>query len=121
MQIPIQTLPLFPILDQKLIELLRSLSPEEWQAPTRAKQWTVKDIVAHLLDGSMRTLSISRDQYFGDKPGAINSYRDLVNYLNRLNADWVNASKRLSPHVLIQLLEITGKQYHDHLSSLEPY
>jgi uncharacterized damage-inducible protein DinB len=40
---------LFESLDNKLIELLRSLSDEDWNKPTIAPLWTVKDIAAHLL------------------------------------------------------------------------
>ena len=68
---PIQVLPLFPVLDDKLSELLRSLSSEDWQQPTLARKWTVKDVAAHLLDGNLRTLSFVRDRYFGEKPERI--------------------------------------------------
>lgn len=121
MEIPIQTLHLFPRLDEKLLELLRSLSPEDWNKPTLAKQWTVKDIAAHLLDGNLRTTSLIRDGYFGEKPDNINSYQDLVAFLNRLNADWVKAMKRISPKVLITLLEASGKEYVDYLTKLDPF
>jgi uncharacterized protein (TIGR03083 family) len=121
MQVPIHTIFLFPALDRKLIELLRSLSPEEWNKPTRAKLWTVKDIATHLLDGNFRTLSMSRDAYFGENTRNINSHHDLVTYLNQLNADWVKATKRLSPQVLIELLESTGQFYYAHLKTLEPF
>ena len=121
MQIPIPTLHLFPKLDQKLLELLKSLSAEEWNKPTLAKQWTVKDIVSHLLDGNIRTLSFSRDQYAGERPEKVDGYQDLVDYLNRLNADWVKATKRVSPVVLIELLEITGKEYVEQLKKLDPF
>lgn len=118
---PIETLHLFPILDALLIELLRSLTEEEWNAKTVAKKWTVKDIASHLLDGNLRGLSISRDQYFGEKPENINSYRDLVDFLNQLNMTWTNATKRLSPNVIINLLETTGKEYYEHLQTLNPF
>jgi uncharacterized protein (TIGR03083 family) len=121
MQIPIPTLHLFPKLDAKLLELLKSFSLEDWNKPTLAKQWTVKDIASHLLDGNIRTLSFSRDNYVGERPEAINSYRDLVDFLNRLNADWVKATKRVSPAVLIELLEITGKEFTEQLNKLEPF
>jgi hypothetical protein len=85
-----------------------------------AKQWTVKDIAAHLLDGNFRAISMMRDGYFGDPPGKIDSYQDLVDYLNRLNADWVKATRRLSPGVLIELLETTDVAYHEQLSKLDP-
>ncbi len=83
--------------------------------------WTVKDVAAHLLDGNLRTLSISRDKYFGESSAGINNYQDLVSFLNRLNADWVAATKRLSPATLIELLAFSGKLYHDHLSALDPF
>ena len=119
--IPIKVLHLFSKLDDLLIELLTSLTDEEWHSPTIAKLWNVKDIAAHLLDGNLRTLSFSRDNYFGEKAPGINSYRELVNYLNHLNAVWVNASKRLSPQVLTELLAITGKHYIEQLHVLKPF
>lgn len=115
----IHTLHLFQPLDDKLIELLKSLKEDEWNLPTVARQWTVKDVAAHLLDGNIRHLSMSRDNYFGETPGEINSYQDLVAFLNKLNADWVNATKRMSPQVLIKMLEITGKQFSEHIATLD--
>jgi uncharacterized protein (TIGR03083 family) len=116
----IATIHLFPPLEQKLLELLRSLSPEEWEARTVAGKWTVKDVAAHLLDGSMRTLSMSRDKYFGEDPGPIHSHQELVQFLDRLNADWVQAMKRVSPSLLVSLLEITAMPFQQHLASLDP-
>jgi uncharacterized protein (TIGR03083 family) len=115
----IETLHLFHQLDRQLIALLTSLTDEEWHKPTRARLWCVKDIASHLLDGNVRTLSMSRDHYFGENPGTLKGYADLVKYLNRLNADWVNATKRLSPKVLVELLDATGHQYHAHLETLD--
>ncbi|HEX7902734.1 MAG TPA: maleylpyruvate isomerase N-terminal domain-containing protein [Chitinophagaceae bacterium] len=120
-KVPIPTTHLFPVLDNKLIELLQSLSKEEWQLPTIAKKWCVKDIAAHLLDGNIRTLSFSRDQQFLQPRSDINSYNDLVDYLNELNAQWVKAYKRVSPSVLIEQLEITGQQFCEYISTLDPY
>ncbi len=104
-QTPIEVAHLFAKIDTLLIDLLQSLNEAEWQMPTVAKQWCVKDIAAHLLDGNLRTLSIQRDQYFGETPIGIESYQDLVTWLNQLNATWVAASKRLSPQVLVMLLK----------------
>lgn len=112
-------LPLFPVLDQHLTALLRSLTPADWQRPTLARQWTVKDVAAHLLDGNLRTLSMLRDGYFGEAPDDA-SYEGLVVFLNRLNADWVRAARRLSPAVLIELLAQSGAEYTALLTSLDP-
>lgn len=107
----IETRYLFPLLDRKLIELLRSLNEEDWNKRTVAKLWTVKDVASHLLDGNIRMISLFRDHHgvAPDKP--INSYEDLVGYLNELNADWVSATKRLSPALLTDLLQTTGEEY----------
>lgn len=119
-EIPIQTLHLFPRLDHLLLEFLRGLEPADWHKATIVPGWTIKDIAAHLLDGNIRTLSMSRDHFFGETPDAIESYGDLVAYLNRLNAYWVKAFKRVSPKVLIELLELTGAQYNAYLATLDP-
>ncbi|WP_370996488.1 maleylpyruvate isomerase N-terminal domain-containing protein [Mucilaginibacter sp. RCC_168] len=118
--IPIQTTHLFPVLDQLLIELLRSLSPNDWNKPTVAKLWTVKDIAAHLLHGNVRIIS-SKQSFTVDTPPVIHSYQDLVNFLNEENRVWVKAMKQVSPDLLIQLLETTGQQFADELASLDPY
>ena len=104
-----------------MIELLKSLSVEDWEKQTIAPLWTVKDIAVHLLDGNIRALSMLRDGYFGKKPENVNSYNELLTYLNRLNADWVKAMKRVSPKVLIELLESTGKEYFSFLQKLDPF
>lgn len=118
---PLSTAHLFPLLDQKLIELLESLTPEEWEAPTVAKLWKVKDVAAHLLDGNIRALSIQRDHYFGEAPPAIDGYESLVGWLNTLNADWVKASKRISPGVMILLHKATGPLVSEYFASLDPF
>lgn len=119
--VPIQTLHLFPTLDRLLIELLQSLTEEEWQRPTIARLWTVKDVAAHLLDGSLRNLSMSRDGFFGVKPENAHSYADLVVYINDLNMSWTSVARRLSPQVLTELLEIYGQQYNAYLATLDPF
>lgn len=117
----IETLDLFPILDRKLIELLKSLTTEEWKFQTVAKLWNVKDVASHLLDGNLRALSTSRDHFFGEIPESLNSYQDLIDFLNKLNTSWTSATKRLSPQVIINLLESSGKEYTEHLKSLNPF
>ncbi len=118
MNVPIPTLHLFLPLDQKLIELLKSLSAKDWKKLTLAKLWTVKDLAAHLLDGNLRVLALMQN-YTGDHPSQIHSYQNLVDYLNSLNADWVRAMKRVSPVTLIELLEVTQQSVIDYYHSLE--
>jgi uncharacterized protein (TIGR03083 family) len=118
--VPIDVLALFPVLDCKLQTLLRSLSPEDWQRPTLARQWTVKDVAAHLLDGNLRTLSMLRDGHYGEAPDEFD-YAGLVAFLNRLNGEWVRAARRLSPAVLVELLAQSGAEYTAYLHTLDPW
>ncbi len=111
---------LFRPLDEELLNLLKELSAEDWNKPTVAGTWRVRDVAAHLLDGNIRALSMQRDRYFGEQPPEINGYRDLVNWLNQLNDDWVKAMNRLSPQALILLHEATGHLTSKYYSSLNP-
>lgn len=118
---PILTSKLFPILEGKLVELLRSLSAEQWALPTLAKQWTVKDIAAHLLDGNLKRLSIQRDGFFGLSAPPNGSYDEFIAFINRNNAEWVQAARRLSPRTLTDLIEITSRQVAQLFAGLDPY
>ncbi len=115
----ILTADLFLPLQEELITLLRSLSPDDWQKPTIAGAWRVKDIVTHILDGDLRRLSLHRDRY-ATAPPATETYSELVNFLNDLNASWVTATERLSPPMLIGLLEWSAPQIADFFLSLPP-
>lgn len=118
--IPLDVRHLFKTLDEKLIALLESLSEEDWNRQTVAVKWRVKDVVSHLLDGNIRALSMQRDGYIGEKPVGLHDFQELVNWLNRLNSDWVKATHRISPKVLIYLHQVTGPQVSDYYASLNP-
>jgi uncharacterized damage-inducible protein DinB len=83
--VPIPTLHLFAKLDELLISLLQSLPADDWHKPTLARLWTVKDVAAHLLDGNVRAIA-ALHQYEPPVTTQINSYQDLVDFLNQLNA-----------------------------------
>ncbi|HUR21104.1 MAG TPA: maleylpyruvate isomerase N-terminal domain-containing protein [Vicinamibacterales bacterium] len=67
----VETAPLFGPLRTELITLLRSLTPSDWDAPTIAGAWQVRDVVAHLLDGELRTLAAHRDGHALAAPGTV--------------------------------------------------
>lgn len=122
MTAPIETAHLFPEICGRLHELLRNLTPEEWHRPTVSSRRTVKDIAAHLLDGSLRRLSVQRD---GDRPpdapAGFASERELADWLHEANARWEAAARGLSPRVLIDLMERTDAELADLFASLDPH
>jgi len=117
----IDAVPIFEETQNELIFLLKSLSPKQWEFSTSSSKWNVKDIVAHLLDGDLRRLSLHRDNHkLPDPSDPIKNYESLVNFLNELNNSWIRASKRLSPKLLIELTEFTTPKVVQHLKSLDP-
>ncbi|MEO8405478.1 MAG: maleylpyruvate isomerase N-terminal domain-containing protein [Chitinophagaceae bacterium] len=121
MQPPINVLSLFPVLDNHLLTFLRNLSAEDWQKQTVAKKWVVKDVAAHMLDTRIRQISIRRDNWAPPPNVPIRNNEELVDYLNTLNADWVKAAKRLSPALLIELLQGAGQIGNILLGELDPF
>ncbi|MBA2459489.1 MAG: maleylpyruvate isomerase family mycothiol-dependent enzyme [Gemmatimonadales bacterium] len=111
----------FAPLHIELIALLEQLAPEDWERPTTAGLWSVRDVVAHLLDTSLRRLSFQRDGMLPKPDRPIASHRELVTYLDRLNAEWVAAARRLSPAVLLELHRFTGPRVAELFLSLDPH
>jgi len=116
---PVIVIDLFPEILTELVRLLSSLSAEEWQKPTVCAGWSVKDVALHLLGGEIGNLSRRRD---GHALGAsISSWQDLVKFINDWNQGWVKTTQRISPRLLIELLEFTGVQLCDYFRSLDPF
>jgi uncharacterized protein (TIGR03083 family) len=116
---PIQTAHLFPKVEEKLLELLRSLGPDDWERQTVAPRWKVRDVAAHLLDTELRKLSMGRD---GRRPDAGPvAGAELVALVDRWNEEGVRIYRRLSPGVLIALMEVASRELCAYVSSLDPF
>ncbi len=112
---------LFPELDAALLELLRSLDAEDWERPAAGARWTVRDVVAHLLDTGLRRLSLQRDGYPLPSPREpIAGWDDLVALVNRLNGEWVEVARRLSPRVLTDQLAASVPPLCELMAGLDP-
>lgn len=117
---PLDTAPLFPELHAKLLALLRALEPADWERPTVAGDWRVRDVAAHMLDGELRALAAHRDGHALSAGGPVSSYEDVLALVQRLNAGGVAFGARLSPRLLADLLEVTGRWMSAFVASLDP-
>lgn len=116
---PVDTRAMFRPVSTALVELLRALPDAAWGRPTVAGPWVVRDVVAHLLDTTLRRLSFHRDGMTPPPPDTpIQSERDVVAFLNELNRQWVVAAKRLSPHVLVDLYARASRESADWFEAL---
>ncbi len=117
---PILCAPLLRRVDEKLIELLGSLEPGEWDLPTVAPLWKVRDVAAHLLDTPLRKLSLVRDGWYVEAVD-IRSPQDVITLVNRLNREGVAVYRRLSPSVLLDLMKLACEQSAQFHESLDPF
>lgn len=117
---PILTAHLFPKIDGMLLDLLRSLASNDWERQTVSPKWKVRDVAAHLLDTALRGLSFGRDAHAPQSP-KLNSPAELAAYIDRLNAEGVAVYRRLSPAVLISLMETACKQLAEYHASRDLY
>lgn len=118
---PIYTAKLFPGLYAELIALLRGLDEDDWARPTVAGAWRVRDVAAHLLDGDLRRLAAGRDGWLPAPDGPVESFADVVGLINRANASGVSYAQRLSPRIITDLLEVTGRWISDYFAVLQPH
>jgi uncharacterized protein (TIGR03083 family) len=117
---PILAAPVIRQVDLRLIELLESLGPAEWDLPTISPQWSVREVAGHLLDTALRKLSMGRDKCRVEKV-EIRSNQDLVAFVNRINAEGVTVYRRLSPAVLVEWMRVACGQTADYCESLDPF
>jgi uncharacterized protein (TIGR03083 family) len=115
---PILVVDLFPLERAALLDLLGALQAGAWERETACAGWAVRDIAAHLVGDDLARLSRIRD---GHRPAARRDGEDLVAFINRQNAEWVQAMGRLSPTVLTTLLRVGGTETQAHFEALDPF
>ncbi|MGZ6367304.1 MAG: maleylpyruvate isomerase family mycothiol-dependent enzyme [Ktedonobacteraceae bacterium] len=118
---PIMITDLFPLERKRLLELFSEFEAKDWEKPTICPGWTVKDIGLHLLGDDIGYLSRTRDAFsnpfFQNKD--LHEWKSLVQHINEANELWVKATARISPKLLIDLLELTGEQFYDYIQTLD--
>ena len=113
---PIFVTDLFEPMLNHLLQLLRQLSEQEWSLPTPCEEWTVKDLAQHLLGDEIGKLSRGRDK---DTSHLLPPGPDFVSRINAHNQIWVEATRRMSPRLICDLLDITGHEVVQYFKSLD--
>src|SRR5438093_3388744 len=106
--------------DEKLIDLLSSLTSSEWDVQTIVPRWKVRDVAAHLLDTALRKLSMARDSCYVESVD-FRSPQDLITLVDRLNREGVTVYRRLSPSLLVDLMRVACEQNARFHESLDPF
>jgi uncharacterized protein (TIGR03083 family) len=119
---PVLVVHLFPEERRLLLELVRALRDEEWNALTICPGWSVKDIALHLLGDDLGRLSRGRDAFRGGgfvPKGEGDFERELLDFSNHWNELWVQATRRISPRLLCDLLRFAGHETQRYFESLD--
>jgi len=115
---PVKTAHLFAPMRTELVRLLNDLPEDAWRYPTALRGWTVKDIVLHLLGDDIGLLSRRRDGFVHTDTTPEN-FEQLIAFINLQNDIWIRAARRISPELLISLLEVTGVQVNAWVNALD--
>jgi uncharacterized protein (TIGR03083 family) len=112
---PADVRPLLPAVRADLLDLLRSLSREDWARPTACPGWTVHHLVGHLVHDHLRKLSAARDGHLAGwwqpAAGGPAAGENLPAFLDRVNGEFAAVAVTLSPPVLVDLLDHFGPQF----------
>lgn len=101
---------LFTVERDRLSELLAGLSAEDWQRPSPCPGWSVLGLCCHLLGDDFGTLARHRDGHHGTPSPEGAAEGEFIAWLDDMQAEWVRASRRLSPRLVTDLLRWTAPQ-----------
>ena len=103
-----------------LVDLLVSLSPDQWAAPTACPAWSVHEVAVHLVHDDLRRLSAQRDGHPGPRIQA-SDLDGLVAGLDDINARWVGqVAPSVSPRLVLELLRWLAAPTEAYLAGLTP-
>ncbi len=104
-----------------LVELLRSLEPDDWERPTECPAYNVKGVATHVLGDDLSLLSRQRDQATNglllvaeEMSGA-----EFSTILDVFNDTWVSTARFFSADVLVDLLRVVGDRTAEFYESVD--
>lgn len=104
----------------RLVELLRSLSSEDWRRATPCPAWDVLGLVIHLVGNDLGVIARLRDHHHGTPAPDGLDEATFVGWLDDLQIEWVHAARRISPRLAVDLLEWLGRALVDTFAAQDP-
>ena len=110
---------LFPDLMNEILRVWRLMVDDEWEMPTICTGWSVKDVAIHMLGDVVGILSGIHDKHSFEAD--VDSWKNLVVFINQRNEEWVTANRRLSVPVLCSLMDTMSKELNDYFQAVDPF
>jgi uncharacterized protein (TIGR03083 family) len=101
---------LFALERSRLLELLATTGKSDWHKPSPCPEWTVLGVCCHLLGDDLSALARFRDQHYGTIPPEGLNEVGYIQWIDALQIEWVWATRRLSPELVVELLTWTAPQ-----------
>jgi uncharacterized protein (TIGR03083 family) len=111
---------LFRLERARLLEVLKALEPSDWSRPTRCPEWTVHGLSLHLLGDDLSFLSSQRDEHHGTPAPASLDEVGFINWLDAVQIQWVDAARRLSPRLVVEMLQGLDAPVADTIGAHDP-
>ncbi len=115
--VPIDARSLFAPEQAALMATLSSLASADW-GKEAVPGWTVRDLAAHVLGDFYGRLARDRDGH-KDGPGFAPG-ETLEAFIHRINQEWVDAHRRVSPAALTDTLDLIGGQVARFFEAADP-
>ena len=112
--------PLFRLERQRLLGVLGSLDETDWDRPSPCPGWSVLGLATHLLGGDLSVLAWQRDDHRGTPAPDGLDERGFIAWLDELQIEWVHAARRLSPRLVVELLQSTGTEVVEMVHRQDP-
>jgi uncharacterized protein (TIGR03083 family) len=111
---------LFALERSRLLELLATIGESDWHKPSPCPEWNVLGLCCHLLGDDLSALARFRDQHHGTIPPEGLNEVGYIEWIDALQIEWVRATRRLSPELVVELLTWTAPQLIDLLTGQDP-
>jgi uncharacterized protein (TIGR03083 family) len=112
--------PLFTLERARLLEVLEPLGIADWSRPTPCPGWSVLGLATHLVGDDLSFLAWHRDDHRGTPaPEALDEHA-FTAWLDELQQEWVQAARRISPRLVIDLLGWLGDQVAEAVAAQHP-
>lgn len=117
---PVEVAALFATERARLLGLLATVSDKEWQRPSPCPEWTVLGLCCHLVGDDFSLLARHRDGYHGTSAPEGVAEPEFIEWIDNLQIEWVHAARRLSPRLVVDLLDWAGPQLVEVLGRQDP-
>jgi uncharacterized protein (TIGR03083 family) len=99
-----QFAPLFALERSRLLAVLRSLEPADWDRPSPCPGWSVLGLGTHLVGDDLSFLAWQRDDHHGTPPPDGLDEHGFIAWLDELQVEWVRAARRVRTLLEMYLL-----------------